>query len=196
MKLLTATNNKHKIKEFSEIFENTGIELVSPSSLGLHVEVVEDGDTFAENALKKAQGFRDASGMASVADDSGLVVYELGGAPGVYSARYGGEGLDDKGRTALLLENMKEINDRRAAFVCSIALVTTDGRVITAEGRCEGKICYSPSGENGFGYDPVFVPDGFDRTFAELSADEKNLISHRGRALAELQKKLIEEEIK
>ncbi len=196
MKLLTATNNKHKIKEFSEIFSGSDIELVCPKELDISVEIVEDGKTFAENALKKAMGFRAASGMAAVADDSGLVVYALDGAPGVYSARYGGEGLDDKGRTALLLENMKDITDRRAAFVCSIAMITADGKVITAEGRCEGTISFEPSGENGFGYDPVFAPEGFDRTFAELSADEKNMISHRGRALEELQRKLAQEDIK
>lgn len=190
MKILIATNNKHKVEEISAIFKGTGAELVSPKDIGLHVDVEEDGTTFAENALKKAEGFRKASGLAVIADDSGLTVEALGGDPGVYSARYGGEGLDDKGRTALLLKNLGDNKNRRAAFVCSIAMLLENGEKITAEGRCEGEIAYAPSGENGFGYDPVFIPAGYEKSFAELSGEEKNKISHRGLALAELKKKI------
>ncbi len=190
MKILIATNNKHKVKEISKIFEGTGYDVISPAMIDLHVEVEEDGETFAENALKKADGFCKASEMISIADDSGLTVEALGGAPGVYSARYGTPELDDKGRTELLLRNLEGEQNRRAAFVCSIAMVFPDGRVITAEGKCKGEIAYGMSGANGFGYDPVFVPEGFDKTFAELSDDEKNSISHRGRALEELKAKL------
>ncbi len=190
MKILIATNNKHKVREISQIFEGTGYEIISPAMIDLHVEVEEDGETFAENALKKAKGFCEASGLISIADDSGLTVDALNGAPGVYSARYGTPDLDDKGRTMLLLKNLDGIENRNAAFVCSIAMVFPDGKVITAEGKCPGVIAYEMSGENGFGYDPVFVPNGFDRTFAELSEEEKNKISHRGRALEELKSKL------
>ncbi len=192
MKILIATNNKHKVKEISSIFADTGYEIVSPAQISLKVEAEENGETFAENAMIKAKAFNQASGLTSVADDSGLVVYALNGQPGVYSARYGGEGLDDKGRTALLLKNMENVTDRRAAFVCAIAMVFDDGRTLTAEGRCEGKIIYAPVGKNGFGYDPVFVPDGFDKSFAELSEDEKNKISHRGKALEVLKDILME----
>ena len=192
MKILIATNNKHKVKEISSIFADTGYEIVSPAQISLKVEAEENGETFAENAMIKAKAFNQASGLTSVADDSGLVVYALNGQPGVYSARYGGEGLDDKGRTALLLKNMENVTDRRAAFVCAIAMVFDDGRMLTAEGRCEGKIIYDPVGKNGFGYDPVFVPDGFDKSFAELSEDEKNKISHRGKALEVLKDILME----
>lgn len=196
MKILTATNNQHKVREISQIFEGTAYETVSPKSIGLQVEVEEDGMTFAENALKKAESFSKASGLISIADDSGLVVYCLNGEPGVFSARYGGEGLDDKGRTQLLLKNMQGKTDRRAAFVSSVAMVFPDGKTVVAEGRCEGVIAHEMSGENGFGYDPVFVPDGYNKTFSELSAEEKNRISHRGRALEQLQKKLFELGIK
>lgn len=192
MKILAATNNKHKIEEISKIFSNTQYELVSPASMGLAVEVEEDGVTFAENAMKKAVAFSEASGMICIADDSGLTVDCLNGEPGIYSARYGSPDLDDKGRTNLLLSKMADKTDRRASFVCSLAMVFPNGRVIKAEGRCYGKIAYEMSGGNGFGYDPVFVPDGYDKTFAELSSEEKNSISHRRRALDELNKKICE----
>lgn len=192
MNILIATNNKHKVREISQIFAGTDLKTVSPAQINLSVEVEEDGNTFAENALKKARGFCEASGLICVADDSGLTVECLSGEPGVYSARYGGEGLDDKGRTQLLLKNMSGAKNRRAAFVSSVAMVFPDGRVVTAEGRCEGRIALAPSGNNGFGYDPVFVPDGYDKTFSELSEEEKNRISHRGRALEALEKKLLE----
>ncbi len=195
MKILLATNNKHKIKEITQIFQGTCHTIVTPGELGLVVDVNEDGKTFAENSLKKAQAFCNASGLAAIADDSGLVVKSLGGAPGVHSARYGGEGLNDAGRTQLLLKNMAACFDRRAAFECAISMVFPDGRVITSHGSCEGNIAIQASTNNGFGYDPVFVPTGYNKTFAELSSDIKNSISHRGKALALLQKKLEEEGI-
>lgn len=187
MKVLAATNNAHKIREMEQILSQTGIELVTPKSIGLSLEVVEDGNTFEENARKKAQEFSQASGMVALADDSGLTVNCLGGAPGVYSARYGGEGvLDDAGRVQLLLKNMRGKEDRSAAFVCAIALVFTDGTLIEVKAECRGKIAEQPAGEGGFGYDPVFVPEGFDRTFSQLTAEKKNAISHRGKALEKL----------
>lgn len=195
MRILIATNNAHKVKEITDIFADTAIEVISPRDMGLNLDVEENGTTFAENAMKKAVGFCEASGEICVADDSGLTVEALNGEPGVYSARYGGEGLDDKARTALLLHNMSEVENRKAAFVCSIAMVFPDGRTVMAQGRCDGRIAYAPSGENGFGYDPVFVPDGYDKTFAELSESEKNGISHRGRALAELYRQLSDRRI-
>lgn len=195
MRILIATNNAHKVNEITDIFADTKIEVIAPRDIGLRLDVDEDGTTFAENAMKKARSFCEASGEICVADDSGLTVEALNGAPGVYSARYGGEGLDDKARTALLLHNMSGLEARRAAFVCSIAMVFPDGMTITSQGRCNGRIANEPSGENGFGYDPVFVPEGFDKTFAELSESEKNGISHRGRALAELYRQLSERNI-
>lgn len=190
MKLLLATNNKHKVKEMTEIFADMDYEIISPKDIGLVLDVDENGTTFAENATIKAKAFCEASGYAALADDSGLVVECLGGEPGVYSARYGGEGLDDAGRTQLLLKNMEGKTDRRAAFVCAIAMVFPDGRLLTSEGECRGNIAQKAYSSRGFGYDPVFVPEGFDKTFTELGAEIKNPISHRGRALAELKKKL------
>ncbi|MBE5818496.1 MAG: XTP/dITP diphosphatase [Clostridiales bacterium] len=190
MTILMATNNAHKIKEIKEIFADTDYTVVSPKELGIKIDVEEDGTTFAENSLKKAQGFCNATGLIAIADDSGLVVDALDGQPGVYSARYGGDGLDDAGRTDLLIKNMEGITNRAAAFECAISMVYPDGKVITASGRCEGNIALAPSTRVGFGYDPVFIPNGYDVTFSELTMDEKNSISHRGRALAELKKKL------
>ena len=131
--------------------------------------------------------------MAALADDSGLAVEALGGAPGVYSARYGGDAVpDDAGRVELLLKNMADKTDRRAAFVCAIAMILEDGSVIQVRGECKGQIIYQPEGEGGFGYDPVFVPEGFDKTFSQLLPEEKNAISHRGNALKLLRARLEE----
>lgn len=192
MKILIATNNKHKIKEITEIFADTGYEIVCPDDINLKVDVIENGTTFAENSYKKANAFCRATGIVSIADDSGLQVRCLDNAPGVYSARYGGEGLDDADRTELLLKNMQGKTDRYAEFVCAISVVFPNGRLIKAQGKCEGEIALSPSTRVGFGYDPVFIPKGYDKTFAELSSDVKNSVSHRGNALKQLKQKLAE----
>lgn len=192
MKILIATNNKHKIKEIKEIFADTGYEIVCPEDIDLKVDVIENGTTFAENSYKKANAFCRATGIVSIADDSGLQVRCLDNAPGIYSARYGGEGLDDADRTELLLKNMQGKTDRYAEFVCAISVVFPNGRLIKAQGECEGEIALSPSTRVGFGYDPVFIPKGYDKTFAELNDEVKNSISHRGNALKQLKQKLAE----
>lgn len=184
MKLVLASKNKHKLIELQNILEQLGLEVVMESDVGVDVDVEETGETFEENSFLKAQAVMEASGMAAIADDSGLVVDALDGAPGVYSARYGD--LDsDEARTDLLLENMKDVPDgqRTARFVSVVTCVLPDGRKVSARGTVEGIITYAPSGENGFGYDPVFYVPQLGRTFAEASAEEKNAISHRGEAL-------------
>lgn len=184
MKLILATDNKNKIREFRELLRGEGVEVLSKSEAGIGGEVEETGDTFSENARLKAEAVMRASGMPAVADDSGLAVDALGGAPGVRSARYTGDHNDsDRDRYELLLGNMDGVSDRRARFVCSMCCVFPNGDVLTSEGICEGTIASAPRGENGFGYDPVFRPEGYDRSMAELSMEEKNRISHRGKAL-------------
>ncbi len=182
MKIIAATKNKNKIKEFGEILK--GFEIISQEDAGIDIDVEETGTTFEENSLLKAMAIYKATGIPAIADDSGLEVDALGGEPGIYSARYGGEGLDDKDRVNLLLKNMQNIPDekRTARFVCAITYVDENG-YITAKGTCEGRITYAPAGENGFGYDPVFFVQEFGKTTAEISAEEKNSISHRGKAL-------------
>lgn len=189
MKIIAATKNKNKLREFGEILK--GFEIVSQEEAGVDIDVEETGETFEENSLLKAKAIFEATGIPAIADDSGLCVDALGGKPGIYSARYGGEGLDDEGRVELLLENMKDVPDdkRSARFVCVITLVSKDG-IITARGECEGKIDYAPRGENGFGYDPVFFVEQFGKTTAQISPEEKNAISHRGKALKIFAKKL------
>ena len=190
-KIVAATNNKNKLREFKEILSPLGYQIISLKDLGLDIEVEETGTTFEENSLIKAKAVLKATGMASLADDSGLMVDALGGEPGIYSARYC-EGSDTD-RINYLLEKMKNVPDekRTARFVSAITLMFTDGDIVTAKGTCEGKIAKAPSGKNGFGYDPVFYVEKYGKTFAELSAEQKNLISHRGNALSELQKQLI-----
>ncbi len=182
MKIIAATKNKNKLREFGEILK--GFEIVSQEDAGIDIDVEETGTTFEENSLLKAKAIYDMTGIPAIADDSGLCVDALGGEPGVYSARYGGEGYDDKGRVSLLLKNMENIPDdkRSARFVCAITLVDEKG-VLTARGECEGKIGYEPKGTNGFGYDPVFFVEKFGKTMAEISPEDKNSISHRGKAL-------------
>lgn len=193
MKIIAATKNKNKLREFGEILK--GFEIISQEDAGVDIDVEETGTTFEENSMLKAKAIYEATGIAAIADDSGLCVDALGGAPGVYSARYGGEGYDDAGRVQLLLKNMKDIPDdkRTARFVCAITLVDGNG-VISARGECEGKIDYAPKGENGFGYDPVFFVEQFGKTMAEISPEQKNEISHRGKALKIFAKKLSSKE--
>ena len=183
MKLVLARKNEKKLIEMQEILSRLGVEVCLESDVGVNVEVEETGTTFEENSLLKARAVMEASGMAAIADDSGLCVDALGGAPGVYSARYGGEGLDDTGRYRLLLENMRGL-PRSARFVSVITCCFPNGDVLTARGECPGTIAYAPMGEGGFGYDPVFFVPQLKKTFAQLTHEEKNAISHRGLALS------------
>ena len=183
MKLVLASKNKKKLVEMNAILSQLGIEVCSEAEAGVDIDVEETGTTFEENSLLKARAVMEASGMPAIADDSGLCVTCLNDAPGVYSARYGGEGLDDVGRYQLLLANMRGQLDRSAKFVSVITCCFPNGDVITARGECPGTIAFAPMGEGGFGYDPVFFVPGLKKTFSQLSAEEKNAISHRGKAL-------------
>ena len=190
MKYVLATHNPGKLKEMGAILARFGVEVVSPKDLGLTVDVEETGATFAENAMLKAKAICAAAKLPAIADDSGLCVDALNGGPGVYSARYGGEGLDDKGRYMLLLNNMRGQTTRAAHFTCSIACAFPNGDTLTAEGRCDGSIAFAPMGEGGFGYDPVFFVPEKAKTFGQLTAEEKSTISHRGKALKSFAEKL------
>ena len=190
MKFVLATHNPGKLREMSAILSHLGVEVVSPGDLGITVEVEETGTTFAENAMLKAKAICQAAGLPAIADDSGLCVDALNGGPGVYSARYGGEGLDDRGRYLLLLNNLRGMPTRAAHFACAIACAFPNGDTLTAEGRCDGTIAYAPMGEGGFGYDPVFFVPEKAKTFGQLTAEEKAEISHRGKALAAFAEKL------
>jgi len=184
MKLILASDNAHKLQEFKKLFEGTDVELMTKKEAGFTEEVEETGVTFAENAFIKAEAVVRATGLAAIADDSGLCVDALGGAPGVYSARYTGSHADsDADRYNLVLKNLDGRTDRTARFVSELCCVFPNGDVLRARGTCEGTILTGPRGENGFGYDPVFLPEGYDRSMAELTMEEKNAISHRGRAL-------------
>lgn len=186
MKVIIASNNKGKIREFKALLSPLGYEVLSQGEAGVNIEVEETGTTFAENSALKAKAIFDITENCGVlADDSGLVVDALNGEPGVYSARYGGLNTDLE-RTALLLKNLKDVPDekRTARFICSIHFVKANGETITVEGRCEGKIGYQPQGENGFGYDPVFMYG--DKSFAQIPAEVKNTVSHRANALKKL----------
>ncbi|MDR1615910.1 MAG: XTP/dITP diphosphatase [Syntrophomonadaceae bacterium] len=185
-KLLLATGNEHKKRELKAILRHEGLEILTPENIGRELPaVVEDGQTFAENAAKKAVLTAAASGCICLADDSGLRVEALKGKPGVYSARFAGEKATDDDNNAKLLELMRDFHGdrRKAEFVCVIAVSTPDGIVKTVQGVCPGRINDKPLGSNGFGYDPLFIPSGYGRTFAQLSETEKNLISHRAQAL-------------
>lgn len=189
-KFVLATHNPGKLKEMRAILSGIGLEVVSPEELGITVDVEETGTTFAENAMLKAKAICKAAGLPAIADDSGLCVDALNGGPGVYSARYGGEGLDDRGRYLLLLENMRGQTTRAAHFTCSIACAFPNGDTITAEGRCDGAIAFAPMGDGGFGYNPVFLVPEKGKTFAQMTLEERAAISHRGRALAAFAEKL------
>ncbi len=184
--LVLATRNKGKTKEMMKILADYPITIKNLDDFGPIPEVVEDGATFEENAYKKASFTARVLGFPALADDSGLVVEALGGAPGVLSARYGGPGLDDAQRSQRLLDEMRGKTNRKAAFECVMSLAVPLGAALTYEGRCEGTIADSPVGEKGFGYDPVFYYEPFEKTFAQLTADEKNQVSHRGNALNEM----------
>ncbi|MBS5135519.1 MAG: RdgB/HAM1 family non-canonical purine NTP pyrophosphatase [Oscillospiraceae bacterium] len=190
MKMVLASKNPKKLLELQAILSAQGIEVVLESQVGIDVDVEETGTTFEENAFLKAHAVMEASGLPAVADDSGLCVDALNGAPGVYSARYGGPGLDDVGRYRLLLENMLGQLDRRCRFVSAICCCFPNGDRVEARGECPGTLAYAPKGSDGFGYDPIFFLPERKKTFAELTAEEKNAISHRGRALEAFGEKL------
>ena len=190
MKFVLASQNKHKLVEMQDILSAHGVEVVLQSDLGLHVDVEETGDTFAENALLKAKAVMEASGLPAIADDSGVCCDALSGAPGVYSARYGGPELDDAGRYRLLLANMQGAKTRAAHFTSAIACIFPNGDTIEAEGICPGTIAFAPQGTGGFGYDPVFFLPELRKTYAQLTPEEKAAVSHRGKALAVFDGKL------
>jgi XTP/dITP diphosphohydrolase len=190
MRILVATMNEGKLREYDRLLADVpGIELETMASLPEPVDVVEDRDTFVGNALKKATEIAKVAGMPCLADDSGLEVDALGGRPGVYSARYAGEGATDAENNVKLLDELGGMVDdlRTARFQCAIVLVAESGHELaTAEGACEGRIASESRGTHGFGYDPLFVPDGYAQTMAELGPDTKNEISHRAKAAAKL----------
>ena len=186
MKIAIATNNRKKLAEIRTVLGGFFEEMYSLDDLGISVEIEETGSTLTENALIKARAILGMTGLASLADDSGLMCDALDGAPGVYSARYAGEGHDDKANNALLITNLAG-RDRSAHFCSVIALCLPDGREFTAEGRVDGVILDAERGEGGFGYDPLFFSPELGKTFAEASPDEKNSVSHRGRALRNME---------
>ena len=190
MKVILASKNQHKLTELSAILSQLGFEIALESEYGLDIDVEETGTTFEENSFLKADAVMKASGLPVLADDSGLMVDALDGAPGVYSARYGHK-ASDKERTAYLLENMTDVPEERrgAKFVCVITCLFPDGRKIVARGECPGVIARAPHGENGFGYDPVFYLPELGMTYAELPSEQKNAISHRARALQDFCRK-------
>lgn len=187
-RLLIATNNPGKIGEYRDLLAGLPVHLTSPADEGLNLEVAETGATFEANAVLKVWAFAKASGLLTLADDSGLEVDALGGEPGVHSARYAGPGASDQARYQLLLHNMEGIPWKRrvARFRCVIAIATPEGEVRTAEGTCEGIIALEPRGEHGFGYDPVFYMPEYGCTMAELPPEIKNHVSHRARAAARI----------
>ena len=194
-KVLIATNNKHKVEEIETALNFEGWEFLTLADCKPYPEPVEDADTFEGNALIKACAAHEATGLAALADDSGLAVDALDGAPGVFSARYCGVHGDDDANNAKVLAELEGVPDdkRTARFVCALAFVDEDGSETTAFGTIEGRIAHDLSGEGGFGYDPMFLPDEFGgaKTLAEVTQEEKNAISHRGNALRALKEKLM-----
>ncbi len=190
MKLIIASNNAHKLVEIKAILGDFFDEVLSLREAGIDHDTVEDGTTFMENALKKAREIAEISGCCALADDSGICVDALDGAPGIFSARFSGVHGDDKANNRLLLEKLEGKDNRKAHYTCAIALVRPDGSSVTAEGYLHGEIGFEEVGENGFGYDPLFILPERGCTTAQLSAEEKNAISHRAVALKELVEKL------
>lgn len=188
--IVLSTDNINKLREIREILEDLDIKIYGKSDIeGLNFEVIEDGDTLYDNALKKASAMAERVDYAVLADDTGLFVKALNGEPGVHSARYASE-HDDKKNREKLLNNLKDKEDRSAYFKTEIILIDEDKNIIPIEGVCPGKISLEERGDNGFGYDSIFIPEGFDKTFAEMSHEEKNQISHRSRALKNLRDKI------
>lgn len=189
-KIVLSTDNKNKLREIREILEDLDVEIYGKSDIdGMDFEVVEDGETLYDNALKKARAMADRVDFAVLADDTGLFVNALGGEPGVHSARYASE-HDDKKNRQKLLKNLEDKKDRSAYFKTQIILIDEDKNIIPIEGVCPGKISLEERGDNGFGYDSIFIPDRFEKTFAEMTHEEKNEISHRAKALKNLRDKL------
>ena len=183
MRAVLASHNKKKMKEMREILSQLGVEVVSQSDVGVDLEPEETGATFEENARIKARAIMEATGLPAIADDSGLAVDALDGAPGVYSARYGGESMNDEDRWKLLLKNMEGKADRACRFVCVICCVLPNGEEVMSRGEVHGVVAQGPEGDGGFGYDPIFYLPERGCTMAQLAAEEKNAISHRGNAL-------------
>ena len=193
MTAVAATQNRHKIEEIEAITKEFDISIVSRQEAGVpDVEIAEDGTTFEENSYKKAYEIMKLSGMPAIADDSGLTVDALDGAPGVYSARFAGTDGDDRANNKKLLELMRDVplEKRTARFVSVVTMVFPDGKTIVCRGECEGHVMFAETGDNGFGYDPLFRPEGYDVSFGQLPAEEKNRISHRAKALVLLREKL------
>ncbi len=187
---IAATKNKGKLREIREILENTDIHVISMEEAGITVDVEEDGETFEENAEKKAREIFKLTGNPCIADDSGLEVRALSGAPGVYSARYAGEHGDSHANNQKLLSEMEGVQDRSARFVCAMVLVLSDTELLTVRGECYGQITAEARGEGGFGYDPLFYLPEYQMTMGEVSPEIKNKISHRGKALRALREEL------
>lgn len=190
MKLIIASNNAHKLVEIKAILGDFFEEIQSLREAGIDHDTVEDGTTFMENAIKKAREIAEISGCCALADDSGICVDALGGAPGIYSARFSGVHGDDKANNRLLLQKLEGAESRKAHYTCAIALVRPDGSTVTAEGYLHGEIGFEEVGENGFGYDPLFILPELGCTTAQISSEQKNAISHRAVALKELVEKL------
>ncbi len=194
-KIVIATKNQGKVREMREALSHLPVEVVSLKEFGALPDAVEDGKTFAENARIKAEFYKEKTGCACIADDSGLEVAVLGGAPGIHSARFAGFHADDATNNEKLLQELKKagVEESPADYRCALVFVDTDGSVFLSEGRCDGTVKMEPKGENGFGYDPYFYPEAYPgRTMAEISFAEKDRISHRGRALREMVQKLEE----
>ena len=197
MRIVAATQNSHKIREMEAITADFGMEILSQQEAGLPVlDIEENGTTFEENSAIKARTICSMRGLPAIADDSGLSVDALDGAPGIFSARYAGPEADDQANNAKLLEALRAVpeTERTGRYVSVITLAYPDGRLLSARGECTGILLTAPRGADGFGYDPLFVPDGTNTTFAEMTAELKNQISHRARALARLRELLEENE--
>lgn len=192
MKVIIASNNKNKIREFKKIFEGTEFELVSLKEAGFDIDVEENGVTFEENAIIKATTIAKSLNCYAIADDSGLCCDGLNGEPGVRSARYAGDQHNDDDNNRKLMENIKNVSNRVARYVCAICFSNPNGEYVTTEDYCEGVIVDEPKGYNGFGYDPYFYIDKFKRTMAEITLEEKNTISHRSKALEKMKVKYAE----
>ena len=192
MKVVLATTNHGKLRDFRSLLDGSGVELVAPADLGVALEVDETGDTFVANALLKAHAHAEAFGIPALADDSGIVAHALGNEPGVRSARYAGEPSDDHANNRKLIARLSGVADRSASFICALALVWPDGRELIAEGRCDGHIIDEERGHNGFGYDSIFFRDDLGCTFGEAPPADKHARSHRGTAVRALVAKLRE----
>ena len=185
--IILSTGNTNKVKEIKSILKGLDYKIVDKNEAGFKdLEIEETGDTLAENAIIKAKAMWRDIGKIVIADDTGLFVDALDGKPGVYSARYAGDNSTDKENRIKLLEEMKDKTDRKARFITSIALIDEYGNEHVLEGRCEGRIAYNETGDRGFGYDSIFIPEGYDKSFGEIPEEIKNEISHRARALEEL----------